>query len=426
MGESVGQRNRLAVAFCHPDLGLGGAERLVVDAACELASCGNSVDVYTAYHDRNRCFSETIEGSFSVTVCGNWFPRSIFGRMHALCAYMRCVLIAAYIAWTAFRRNRRYDVVFVDQVSAAVPVLRLLTNSKVLFYCHFPDQLLAKRRSQLHSLYRGVLDAVEEYTTGQAHQLMVNSMYTQGIFLETFTRLKRRGVVPSVFYPAVQLPSDEEIAEAERTWESRLDVELAGFLCGKRVFLSINRFERKKNLGLAVHAFGILQEKYSNNAEVSQCALVLAGGYDKRLAENREHFCEIQELIERLGLQDQVRLVASFSDAQRSALLAAACAVIYTPENEHFGIVPLEAMASGRPVVACDSGGPTESIVDGVTGYLCPPQAPAFAAAMARLTDPQSSAKMGREARSHVQKTFSRHAFGVKLNRVVQELAGAP
>jgi hypothetical protein len=33
----------LAVAFCHPDLGLGGAERLVVDAACELAAAGHSV-----------------------------------------------------------------------------------------------------------------------------------------------------------------------------------------------------------------------------------------------------------------------------------------------------------------------------------------------------------------------------------------------
>lgn len=80
-----------------------------------------------------------------------------------------------------------------------------------------------------------------------------------------------------------------------------------------------------------------------------------------------------------------MRLVASFTDAQRSALLAAACAVIYTPANEHFGIVPLEAMASGRPVVACDSGGPMESVVDGRTGYLCRPEAPAFAAAMAKL-----------------------------------------
>lgn len=71
-------------------------------------------------------------------------------------------------------------------------------------------------------------------------------MSATGIFLETFTRLNKRGIVPSVFYPAVQLPSDEEIAGAQTTWESRLDAELAGFLRGKRIFLSINRFERKK------------------------------------------------------------------------------------------------------------------------------------------------------------------------------------
>ena len=178
-----------------------------------------------------------------------------------------------------------------------------------------------------------------------------------------------------------------------------------------------------QSLGLAVRAFGALQGKCAEQAEVSHSVLVLAGGFDKRLAENREHFCELQELVQQLGLQDkvrsqyyldgsnsgclccsftksspfplchllgtsivpQVRLVASFSDAQRSALLAVACAVLYTPENEHFGIVPLEAMAAGRPVVACDSGGPKETVVNGITGHLCPPQATAFAAAMARL-----------------------------------------
>ena len=41
--------------------------------------------------------------------------------------------------------------------------------------------------------------------------------------------------------------------------------------------------------------------------------------------------------------------------------------------NEHFGIVPLEAMLAGRPVLACNSGGPVESIIHGVTGYLCAP-----------------------------------------------------
>ena len=44
----------LRVAFLHPDLGLGGAERLVVDAAVELVEHGHTVDLYTAYYDPRR------------------------------------------------------------------------------------------------------------------------------------------------------------------------------------------------------------------------------------------------------------------------------------------------------------------------------------------------------------------------------------
>lgn len=75
----------------------------------------------------------------------------------------------------------------------------------------------------------------------------------------------------------------------------------------------------------------------------------------------------------------------SFTDSQRACLLAACLAVLYTPQHEHFGIVPLEAMAAGRPVVACNSGGPTESVLDGQTGFLCEPESRAWADAMARL-----------------------------------------
>ena len=56
------------------------------------------------------------------------------------------------------------------------------------------------------------------------------------------------------------------------------------------------------------------------------------------------------------------------------------------PQGEHFGIVPLEARAAARPVVACDSGGPRESVLHGSTGFLCRPDPVAVAAAMAQLT----------------------------------------
>jgi glycosyltransferase involved in cell wall biosynthesis len=45
--------------------------------------------------------------------------------------------------------------------------------------------------------------------------------------------------------------------------------------------------------------------------------------------------------------------------------------LVYTPEEEHFGIVPVEAMSQGIPVIALDSGGPRETVIDGVTGWLC-------------------------------------------------------
>lgn len=81
----------------------------------------------------------------------------------------------------------------------------------------------------------------------------------------------------------------------------------------------------------------------------------------------------------------QVRFVRSFTTPQRTALLAACVAVLYTPPAEHFGIVPLEAMAASRPVIACNQAGPLETIVHGVTGLLCRPNPVAFADAMQAL-----------------------------------------
>lgn len=56
------------VVFLHPDLGIGGAERLVVDAAVALKSKGCSVQIWTAHYDPTHCFSETLDPDLPV-VC---------------------------------------------------------------------------------------------------------------------------------------------------------------------------------------------------------------------------------------------------------------------------------------------------------------------------------------------------------------------
>uniref|UniRef100_A0A4W5KHK7 ALG2 alpha-1,3/1,6-mannosyltransferase n=1 Tax=Hucho hucho TaxID=62062 RepID=A0A4W5KHK7_9TELE len=159
------------VVFLHPDLGIGGAERLVVDAAVALRSCGCRVQIWTAHHDPTHCFSETLDLDLNVVCVGDWLPTSVFGYLHALCAYLRMIYVALYLV---FLSGVEYDVVFCDQVSVCIPVLRLSRQrKKVLFYCHFPDQLLTQRGSALKKLYRAPIDRLEELTTGMADMVRV-------------------------------------------------------------------------------------------------------------------------------------------------------------------------------------------------------------------------------------------------------------
>lgn len=69
---------RRTVALLHPDLGIGGAERLVVDVALALQSHGHKVQFYTSHHDVSHAFRETIDGTVTVNVAGDWWvvPRS--------------------------------------------------------------------------------------------------------------------------------------------------------------------------------------------------------------------------------------------------------------------------------------------------------------------------------------------------------------
>lgn len=335
----------------------------------------------------------------------------------ALCAYIRCMLMAWSLCLAHIVGGTSYDVVIVDQVSIAIIILKIFyPRTRILFYCHFPDLLLSSPKSLLHRMYRTPLNAMEQWSTGMAHRVLVNSEYTKSIFRETFHSLDRRGIVPDVLYPAVSIPTDEALHKAS---VSCLPDDAAALLDSRTTFLSINRYERKKNIGLAIRALALVGKDASGRLP----GLIVAGGYDVRLQENVEHLQELQSLAEECRVDDRVVFIKSFSDEQRLALLCACRAVLYTPTNEHFGIVPVEAMASATPVIACNSGGPKESVIDGVTGFLKSPDPIEFAKGMRDcLSDVRI---MGSDARKRVFSTFSRKAFGATLESILRDMASA-
>lgn len=140
--------------------------------------------------------------------------------------------------------------------------------------------------------------------------------------------------------------------------------------------VSVGRLVPRKGFDVAIAALRSLPE----------VELVIAGGpQEGRLAEDPEAQ-RLLRFASELGVGDRVRLTGQIARADVPALLRSADVVVCTPWYEPFGIVPLEAMACGVPVVAAAVGGLTDSVVDGVTGVHVPPRRPdAVAAAVRKL-----------------------------------------
>jgi len=110
---------------------------------------------------------------------------------------------------------------------------------------------------------------------------------------------------------------------------------------------------------------------------------------------------EQQSLRALAGGDPRIKFVGRLPEAELSQAYADATAVLFTPLDEDLGLITLEAQMSATPVITfADSGGPTELIVDGVSGLIPPPDPVALAAAMEEMAaDPTGARKMGEAGR---------------------------
>lgn len=128
---------------------------------------------------------------------------------------------------------------------------------------------------------------------------------------------------------------------------------------------------------------------------------------------------EMMTLARTLGLEGRVRFLGwRYRLADIPEVMAALTALCHTPvQPEPFGLVVIEAMAMGCPVVAPRAGGPAETVADGQTGFLVPMgDADAFADRLCRLiSDPLARARMGSAARDRAVSQYSSARFAVRL-----------
>ncbi|RWA11568.1 hypothetical protein EKO27_g3545 [Xylaria grammica] len=425
--EETPSENGKTIAFLHPDLGIGGAERLVVDAAVGLQKRGHKVVIFTSHCDPGHCFDEARDGTLDIRVRGNTLiPPSLFGRFSILCAILRQLHLILQIYFTSELRDLRPDAYFVDQLSAGLPLLQYLQpDGRIFFYCHFPDLLLAQGRQQwLKRVYRVPFDFWEQWSMSFADAIAVNSNFTKGVVRRTWPALASQRDLWTV-YPCVDTKTKEKRPGEKPLWN------------GMKYVLSINRFERKKDIALAIKAFAGLSK-----SKRASLRLAVAGGYDPRVAENVSYHNELVGLAESLGLRNmtvrtpqtaqavpqdvEVLFLQNVTNMLKEMLLSSARLLVYTPANEHFGIVPLEAMLSGVPVLAADTGGPVETVVEGQTGWLRSPDkvdewTEVMDKALHQLS-PQDLAKMSEAGIERVKSGFGEAEMAQRLDSIFSQM----
>jgi glycosyltransferase involved in cell wall biosynthesis len=189
---------------------------------------------------------------------------------------------------------------------------------------------------------------------------------------------------------------------------------------GRHRLVAACRLVERKGIGDAVAAL----------AEVPDAELHVAGGPDAPALAVDPEAQRLRALADRIGVGDRLVLRGRVGRDAMPALLRSADAVVCVPWYEPFGIVPLEAMAVGVPVVATAVGGQIDSVVHGVTGVHVPPRDPPALAAALRdlLADPARRAELGRQGRRRACRLydFDRIAAATRevYEGVVHERAG--
>ncbi len=251
-------------------------------------------------------------------------------------------------------------------------------------YCHTPLKILhdpvtraalrerAPGKSRVLDLLGTPFHTVDKALWRHYDHVFANSS-------ETRRRITESGLAPAdrveVLYPGVDSARSSGTPD---TWPRRPQFLVAG------------RIQWQKRIETAIDALRLARK----TPEGAGLSLVIAGAVDGKSA---EYLATLRGHAQGLP----VTFVVNPDDATLDRLYGESTALLFTAPNEDFGIVPLEAMSAGTPVIAVDHGGPRETVLHGVTGWLVPSSAYRFALQMltVAVSDPVDMARMRAAAR---------------------------
>jgi len=360
----------MRIAIYH-DLPSGGAKRTLYETVKRLSERGHSLDVYTlSTANKDFCnISRYLDAEYEFEFLPSKLLPSPLGRLNQLTRWWDLQRLNRLARQIASRIDaKKYDVVFAQPCmwTQAPLILRYLRTPSV-YYCHeLPRHLYEKsgNRSFVRSwreifnaldpliwLYRSTARRIDRTAACCATRVLVNSSFIQKQSQDKY------GVDSIICYHGVD--TDDF---SPRSDSKQLDYILSvGAIQSHKGYDFLIESLKYIDAGLRPPLHLIGNTKTTSYHEALQ-VMAQERGVDLHIV---------------VGV-DQFELVRKYNEA---------VLVVYAPYNEPFGLVPLEAMACGKPVVGVREGGVKETVKDGYTGTLVDRDPQAFGAAIQTLLE---------------------------------------
>lgn len=296
-------------------------------------------------------------------------------------------LLGGYLKAWSLARSRKYDIV---HVSWAIPFSLLappFKDTQRLFTFHHSELTIVDRFPFVKALFSSILNKVMVIT--------VNSAFTRRELIERFPRLRRVEVVP--WPPGWDIP--EKLPQRERN----------------RV-LFVGRLVGWKGVNYLLEAFRIISEN------IPDASLIIVGdGPEKESLIKQSMDLGIDGKVAFVGWKVGQELIKEYA---RASVLAVPSIVDYKGQTESLGVVAIEAMAMGTPVVASKVGGLTDVVADGETGFLVEQKNPkALALSIERiLMNEKLALGMSQKAKERFEGMFSSQSIAEKFIQIYREL----
>jgi D-inositol-3-phosphate glycosyltransferase len=217
------------------------------------------------------------------------------------------------------------------------------------------------------------------------------------------------GVDLSHFYP---IPEDEA-------------KEFIGIPTDDRMLLFVGRIEPLKGIDTLIEAIGLVRQSGVLDKQCCVCVSIIGGEPQASPAEMTVEMSRLQDLRNEYGLSDLVTFLGRRSQDTLPYYYSAANAVVMPSHYESFGMVALEAMACGTPVVASQVGGLAYLIQDGVNGFHIPVEDPeALAQRLINLLDdPELQTRMSQQA-ADFAKAYAWEKITARMIDLYQDVLG--